>query len=185
MTQQQNEEEQTLPLPNFSAMFSGPMLSRSSRRRSGWRQPRRLIPIAILLLLIVAAAIIIPLLRGRSSKVTYQYQSVLQNDFNLSVQATGPLQSAVYNLVFAGSGRISEINVQLGQTVTKGQILAKLDMTSLQDAVNAAQAAVLTAQTAVPQCMCASGLHLCDSTIVIASWDGPCWSSLHFKKRSR
>ena len=42
-----------------------------------------------------------------------------------------------------------QIDVSVGQTVVKGQVLAKLNKTSLQDALNAAQATVLSAQTGV------------------------------------
>lgn len=59
------------------------------------------------------------------------------------------MQSSIYNLVFTGSGTIAKIDVSVGQTVTKGQVLAELDKTSLQDALNAAQATVLSAQTGV------------------------------------
>ena len=143
----QNADEQVLKLPDFSSISPGLQRRRLPRRRPSWRQPRLLIPIASILLVAVAAGIALSLIRGRTSTVTYQYQSVIQNDFSLSVQATGPIQSAVYNLVFSGSGKISEIDVTVGQTVKKGQVLAKLDMTSLQDAVNAAQAGVFSAQT--------------------------------------
>ena len=149
MSQEPKDIEEQLTLPDFSAISPGLPRSRLPRRRQWWRQRRVLIPIAILLLLAVAAGIAIPLIRGRTSTVTYQYQSVTQGDFSLSVEATGPVQSAVYNLVFSGSGKISEIDVKVGQSVKQDQLLAKLDMTSLQDAVNAAQASVLTAQTSV------------------------------------
>ncbi len=145
----QNDEEQVLTLPDFSAISPGLQKAPLPRRHPWWRQRRVLIPIALLLLLAVAAGIAIPLIRGRTSTVTYQYQSVIQNDFSLSVEATGPVQSAVYNLVFSGSGKIAEIDVKLGQTVKQNQVLAKLDETSLQDAVDAAQAGVLSAQTAL------------------------------------
>ncbi len=149
MSQEPKDIDEQLTLPDFSAISPGLQKSRLPRRRQWWRQRRVLIPIAILLLLAVVAGIAIPLIRGHTSTVTYQYQSVTQGDFSLSVEATGPVQSAVYNLVFSGSGKISEIDVQVGQTVKANQLLAKLDLTSLQDAVDAAQAGVLTAQTAV------------------------------------
>jgi multidrug efflux pump subunit AcrA (membrane-fusion protein) len=70
------------------------------------------------------------------------------------------LQSAIYNLNFlstgAGSGIIDELDVTVGQKVTKGQVLAKLNKTALQDAynqqvaaVNAANANVFNAQAAL------------------------------------
>ncbi|HEY6409407.1 MAG TPA: efflux RND transporter periplasmic adaptor subunit, partial [Ktedonobacteraceae bacterium] len=55
----------------------------------------------------------------------------------------------VYNLVFTGTGKIAEIDVSVGQSVVENQVLAKLDKTSLQDAVDQARAGVLTAQTSL------------------------------------
>ena len=59
----------------------------------------------------------------------------------------GPLQGGMYNVVFSGTGKIAEIDVNVGQAVREGQILAKLDKTSLEDAVNQAQAGVRIAET--------------------------------------
>src|SRR6266571_951998 len=58
-------------------------------------------------------------------------------------------RGGVYNINFSGSGTISQIDVKVGQSVVKGQILAKLDKTSLQDAVDQAQAMVNTDLAAV------------------------------------
>jgi HlyD family secretion protein len=74
---------------------------------------------------------------------TYQYQAVTQGDLALTINATGPVQSpATYNLVAASTGKIDAINVMVGQHVVRGQVLAQLDKTALQDAVNQAQASV-------------------------------------------
>jgi len=63
------------------------------------------------------------------------------------VSATGPLQSGIYNLVFEGSGgQISAIYVKVGQPVKKGDKLALLDPTALQDALAQQQAAYINAQ---------------------------------------
>ncbi len=73
------------------------------------------------------------------------------------MNATGPLQSGVYNLIFSGSGaRITEIDVVVGQKVTKDQVLAQLDKTQLQDAVNQADTAVANAQAALNAAMASS-----------------------------
>jgi len=71
----------------------------------------------------------------------------MTGDLSVTVSATGPLQSAIYNLVFTGTGgKISAIDVKVGQSVVKGQVLAQLDKTSLQDAYNQQQAVVQAAQ---------------------------------------
>jgi multidrug efflux pump subunit AcrA (membrane-fusion protein) len=77
----------------------------------------------------------------------YVYQRVTYGNLQLTVAASGPLQSATYDVVFAGSGKIARIAVRVGQHVNSGDVLAQLDATSLQDALNQAQAAVSAAQT--------------------------------------
>src|SRR5947209_3573832 len=114
-----------------------------------WRRRGPIIAISILLLALILGGVVLAVLRNMRPQTTYQYQKVYQNNFALTVSATGPLQSGVYNVVFSGSGKLTEIDVKVGQTVTQGQVLGKLDKTSLQDAVDQAQAAVLTAQKAV------------------------------------
>jgi HlyD family secretion protein len=139
--------EGTLSLPNFNDPSLDDKTNALLPRRPWWRQRRVQIVIAVLLLLALVTGVVLPLIRGAKRTISYQMQAVTQADFTLSVSTTGPIQSSVYNLVFSGSGSISEIDVKVGQTVKKNQVLAKLDPTSLQDAVNQAQAAVLTAQT--------------------------------------
>jgi HlyD family secretion protein len=145
----QQTEEQVLSLPDFSSIAPEDQVAPLPPRRPWWRRRGGIISIILVLLLILAGFLAFFLIRGRQRPVTYQFQQATQGNFSLTVSATGPLQSAVYNLVFTGTGKIAEIDVTVGQTVVKGQVLAKLDKTSLQDALNAAQAAVLSAQTAV------------------------------------
>ncbi|HEX6799530.1 MAG TPA: HlyD family efflux transporter periplasmic adaptor subunit, partial [Ktedonobacterales bacterium] len=85
--------------------------------------------------------------RMRSPRVTYSTASVRSGNLITTVSATGPLQSGLYDVNFSGSGIISEIDVSVGQHVKAGQVLAKLDPTSLQDAVNSAQTALNNAYT--------------------------------------
>jgi HlyD family secretion protein len=142
-------DEGTLSLPNFNDPSLDDKTNALLPRRPWWRQRRVQLVIAVLLLLALVTGVVLPLIRGAQRTISYQMQAVTQADFTLSVSTTGPIQSSVYNLVFSGSGSISEIDVKVGQTVKKNQVLAKLDPTSLQDAVNQAQAAVLTAQTSM------------------------------------
>ena len=144
MTQQQpNTANQLLPLPglgngsNLSAQGST-----AAPRRPWWRRRAAIISIA-LALLIVAGAGVLYISAGHSAPPSYPSITVSQGNVSLTVSATGPLQSpATYNLVAPASGIIKGIDVRVGQKVTKGQVLAQLDTTALQDAVNEAQAAV-------------------------------------------
>ncbi|TMC20049.1 MAG: biotin/lipoyl-binding protein [Chloroflexi bacterium] len=102
----------------------------------------------IIALIIVVLTVILPaiFLRGPISNVfnkptaQYQTQAVKQGDLSITIGATGPMQSSVYNLTFSGTGtssaRIEEINVAVGQKVKKSQRLAIIDKTILQNAYN-------------------------------------------------
>jgi multidrug efflux pump subunit AcrA (membrane-fusion protein) len=109
-----------------------------------WRRRSGIITIAIILLIIVLGAILISILT-RPKPPTYQYAQATKGNISQTVSATGPLQSATYNLIFEGSsssGKITAIDVKVGQTVKQGQLLASLDKTLLQDTVNEDQTAV-------------------------------------------
>jgi multidrug efflux pump subunit AcrA (membrane-fusion protein) len=149
MQQTQNPEEQALNLPDFSSMAPEDEGTPLPPKPPGWRRRGAIVTIILIVLLVLASFLALFLIRGRQRQVTYVKQQVTQGNFSLTVSATGPIQSAVYNLTFSGSGTIAEVNVAVGQTVVKGQLLAKLNKTSLQDALNAAQASVLAAQTGV------------------------------------
>lgn len=116
--------------------------------RPWWRRRGPIIGIAVFLLIVLIGGIAFALLR-RPRAVTYQFSQVTQGNLALTISATGPLQSGVYDVNFTGSGKIQSIDVSVGQTVKKGQVLAQLDPTSLQDAVNQAQAAVQSAETSL------------------------------------
>jgi HlyD family secretion protein len=114
-----------------------------------WRSRGGIIGIAIALLIIILGGILFSIL-NRPRPVTYETQPVTQGNLSLTITAVGPLQAGVYNLVFsgsAGSGIIDSINVKVGQSVKKGQVLAELDKTALQDAVNKDQATLQSAQS--------------------------------------
>ena len=105
--------------------------------------------IAFVAILVVIALIVGGTMVARAATttkpVTYQYSTVRQGTLTLTVSGTGPVSAAIYNDSFTTSGRIAAIDVQVGQKVTAGQTLAKLDTTSLQDALNQAQLQSYTA----------------------------------------
>lgn len=97
----------------------------------------------VALVIVVLGVVLVPNLPPR-----VQLVAVKQDNIVLHVSASGTLQSAIYDANFTGNGgKITEIDVAVGQHVTAGQTLAKLDATLLQDAVREAQAAVTAAQT--------------------------------------
>ena len=110
------------------------------RGRRGW-----IAAIAILLLVIVLGGLAFALLRGNAApRATYQNQTVVKGNLQLTVSATGPIQGTTYNADFLVTGKISEIDVSVGQHVKAGQTLAKLDTTTLPSTANQSEA-VLTA----------------------------------------
>ncbi|MDQ2904941.1 MAG: efflux RND transporter periplasmic adaptor subunit, partial [Chloroflexota bacterium] len=148
----QKPTNQMLTLPGFSNDLSmqDDLEPRSRRRR--W-----IIGICVVLLLVIVGALGFSLLNKKAT-VSYQHQAVTQGNIALTISATGPLQSpGTYNLVAGTSATITEIDVKVGQHVKKGQTLAKLDRTALQDAVNQAQATVNADQDTLYNTQVAAG----------------------------
>jgi HlyD family secretion protein len=70
-----------------------------------------------------------------------QTATIDKGDVTLTTNATGPLSARQQvNVSFLTQGRVVLLNVQEGDHVRKGQTIAVLDTTDLQDAVNQAQA---------------------------------------------
>src|SRR5258707_754452 len=114
------------------------------RRRRRW-----IILIGLILLVLLLGALIVRA-SSQGPKVTYQTGHLTQGNLTITVNATGPIQSGTYNLIFSGTGgKIDEIDVSVGQKVTKGQVLAHLDPTALQDAVDQAQTTVDNARASL------------------------------------
>ena len=142
---QANFEQDTLAIPGLVDDEPEEEASGSPNRRRG----RTIIIISSILVILLLGGILLTTLGGQKQRVVYQTQRVTQGNFALSVNATGPLQANVYDLNFTGTGKLSEVDVQVGQTVKLGQTLGKLDPTSLQNTVNESQATVAASQTAL------------------------------------
>src|SRR5436305_11886092 len=139
---EQKPESRDLNLPTFSDEDDGDdekselEQKRASRRRSA-------IVIALVLLIIILVPVAFFALRGlRTRNLIYQYKEVTQGNIALNVSATGPVEGTIYNADFLATGRVTEIDVKVGQQVKAGQRLAKIDSTALQDAVKQAQASL-------------------------------------------
>ncbi|HEU4784338.1 MAG TPA: efflux RND transporter periplasmic adaptor subunit, partial [Ktedonobacterales bacterium] len=116
-----NDEGETTPLPT-----------------PWWRH--RWVPIVSgVIVVAVVASIVGARMASAQKATTYQYGTVRQGNLALTVSGTGPVSANLYNLSFATSGTISQIDVSVGQTVKAGQTLAKLDPTALENAVSQAQ----------------------------------------------
>lgn len=114
--------------------------------RRAW-QSRRVIGVVAIVVIIalIVGGVFVAHAAASARPTTYSYATVRQGSLIITVSGSGPVSAALYNLSFASSGRIAEIDVQVGQQVTAGQTLARLDTTNLQDAENQAQLQAYTA----------------------------------------
>ncbi|MFA5185548.1 MAG: efflux RND transporter periplasmic adaptor subunit [Patescibacteria group bacterium] len=85
--------------------------------------------------------------RSQSAKTTYETVPVVRQDLLQTVEVTGEIKPAQrVELSFKNSGKISTINVKVGDTVKQGDVLAELDNKDVQFAQKNAQAALAIAQ---------------------------------------
>lgn len=105
------------------------------------RRPRWLPWVIIALLLVIVGAGLLTFLRSSQARpVQYTQATVTTGNLTVTVSGSGPIAPhAVYNLNFSASAPITAIYVKVGDRVKKGQKLAQLDSTTLQDAINQAQ----------------------------------------------
>jgi len=119
--------------------------------KPGSRRPR-LLMIAALPVGLALALLIFFLLRGSGQEPQYATSSVERGDLQVTVSATGNL--APTNEVQVGSelsGIVSAVYVDNNDRVTKGQILARLDTSRLEDTVRESEASLVSAQASVAQ----------------------------------
>jgi len=113
------------------------------------RSPRRALVLALALVIVVGGTTGAWAISRRSTATTAATQLVAATTGTMkqTVSATGtvePQQQA--NLQFGQTGKVTAVDVQVGQQVTAGSTLATLDPSSLQSAVTLAQAQLTAAQ---------------------------------------
>jgi HlyD family secretion protein len=121
----------------------------SNGRRS--RRTRRRLVVAALLGAAAAASLAIPL-RGRAATPAFHTEEVKRGDLVVTVSATGTLQPT--NQVDVGSevsGLVESVFVDDNDRVETGQVLARLDVSRLQDQVVNMKAALASAEARVEQ----------------------------------
>ena len=126
-------EEEGPPVPTGTAS------PQQGRGRGG-----RIAAIAILLVIILGGLAFALLRPNAAPRATYQNQTVVKGNLQLTISATGPIQGTTYNADFLVTGKISEIDVSVGNHVKAGQTLARLDTSTLPGNANQSNA-VLTA----------------------------------------
>lgn len=135
-------DEEVLPFPDFHEDIFADEPPKPHPRR-------KLIILSSILCILLLLGIALIVVAQHRPRVAYQVQSVTEGDLQLTVNANGQLQTTIYTVNFVGSGKLAEVDVNVGQQVKKDQILAKLDATALQNALNVAQSNVDGAQTAL------------------------------------
>lgn len=125
------------------------ILDQGKRSSAGGKRKRYFL-IAGAVLLAIAAIL---LLRGGTGpKEHYLTEAVSTGNLVVTVSATGTLQPTTsVDVGSEQSGTLVEVLVQENDHVKRGQLLARLDLAKLQDAVSKSQAALAAAQASVAQ----------------------------------
>ncbi len=104
----------------------------------------------ILIALVVVVALILSTRGRRNANSSFQTTPLQRGELTATVGATGSvraIQSAVLN--WQTSGTVAQVNVQVGDTVKNGDVLAQLDMSTVPQNIIQAQANLVTAQKAL------------------------------------
>ena len=129
-------------------------------RRSAWRSPRRLAMLALAVCVVGGGLGTYFAVRPSAAAAapTDRLVTVTTSTLRSSVSSTGtvePVDDAT--LDFAVSGEVASVAVTAGQQVKKGQTLATLDATPLQDALAEAKASLSAAEATLSAAASASG----------------------------
>jgi multidrug efflux pump subunit AcrA (membrane-fusion protein) len=128
----------------------GPEIHQAPPRRS--RRKRNLIIGACAVVVVLGAILGVWLGTGSSTStsplvVSTQVVGVTTGTMQQTASASGTIEPAsTADLNFGVSGKVTAVNVVTGQTVTAGQVLATVDPSALQVAVESAQASLTSAQ---------------------------------------
>jgi multidrug efflux pump subunit AcrA (membrane-fusion protein) len=132
---------------SFTVSDMPPTLRPTRRRRGRWFLTAAIIA---LLIILIAGGVVAYMRFTAPPPVTYTQAAASIGNIVVTTSATGPVAAnAVYDMNFSASGTIQKIDVHVGQHVKAGQVLARLNSTSLQDAVNQAQQSLNAAYNSV------------------------------------
>jgi len=121
------------------------MPDRSRRRRPRWRRPLAL-GVGAAVVLVAAGGGVAWAMSGRTVD-RFTTATVAMGSVQQTVSATGTVASASRRDVsFPVAGTVASVKVGLGDTVTAGEVLASLDPTSLQSALDTANTTLQQAQ---------------------------------------
>lgn len=130
------------------------ILAAGGARKTWWRRPWLLAGAAVVLLALLAWLFS----GGDDNTVTYKTDKAVTDTLVVTVSATGNLQPT--NQVEVGSetsGIIEEVLAEENDHVKQGQILARLDLSRLTDAVTEAKASLAVAEAQVLETVASHG----------------------------
>src|SRR2546421_5309116 len=132
---------------NIDIVLNQEPLPPQPRQRRKRRQWIITAVVLVLVILVVAGSLFAYMQLTSPPPVQYTQQAVTTGNLAVTISASGPIQAnAEFDMNFTTSGQVNAINVQVGQQVKAGQVLATLNSTSLQDALTVAQQNVNNAQ---------------------------------------
>src|SRR5246127_1362655 len=134
-----------MKLPGFHEF---PLIQvRNAALVSIWRHKGLLINGALVVTLAAAGGVSYVLIQPSSSSAPLQTTAVQQGTVLATVSSSGTLEAAQnLGLNFTTGGKITNIYVKVGQKVKAGQVLAKVDPTSSEDALEQAEAQLSAAE---------------------------------------
>jgi len=155
----QQNPNQLLTLPGFSGGSGGPNAQTGGGpNRPWWQRPIGIITILVVVLVLVLGGVFF-FLSSRATPAVPVIDHVTQGNIALTISATGPLSTTSYSLAYTGNNtaKITEIDVKVGQAVKKGDVLAKVDQTALQNQVTKDQTQINADQIALGNAYASAG----------------------------
>lgn len=160
LPQPQRSPNQLLTIPGFINAGGGGGDDLLGGPQTPWWRRRWVIALVIILLLAIVGILIARAFGGKPP-ATYNTAPVTRGNLASTISATGPVQSAAsYNLAYIGStnATIQEIDVKIGQAVKKGQVLAQLDKTALQNSLDKANTTLTGDEMTLSSALRSAGL---------------------------
>jgi len=103
--------------------------------------------IAIIIILVLSIGAFVAYSFTKKPEPKYTTAKVVKGEILQTVSATGTIEAEVkLDLRFMNAGRIKEINVKVGDSVQKDDVLGKLDIAQLESQLNKAKAGLSAAQ---------------------------------------
>lgn len=124
-----------------------PIQGRNATPVTIWRRKGLLINGALVVILVVAGGVTYLAVRPSGSTTPLQTTAVQQGTVLATVSSSGTLEAAQdLGLNFATGGKVTKIYVRVGQHVKAGQLLARVDPTSSEEALEQAEAQLSSGQ---------------------------------------